>query len=196
MGSPSTTVSAFGRRLEAALSNYVPTDPRELHFRERMLELGRHAHASERQHFEPGHFTASAFVLSPERDSVLLIFHRKLHKWLQPGGHIEPGDASPLDSARREVEEEVGLSASDLATPTESIFDIDIHPIPARANEPAHEHFDVRFVFVASTRLFAAAPEVVDAKWVAVHAVSRSTDDESVLRAIRKLDAFRIQAGP
>lgn len=187
---PSPTNSPFARSLRAALIAYVPVDVRERHYRERMLDLARTPRALERDHFDPGHFTASAFVLSPERDAVLLIFHRKLRKWLQPGGHIEARDASALESARREVEEEVGLASLDLGTPNEAIFDIDIHPIPARAAERTHEHFDLRFVFVAPTRTFSAAPEVVDARWIALDDVSRSIDDESVLRAIRKLVAL------
>jgi len=180
----------FAAEIESALRLYEPTDPRERVFLDRMRELNRHPDAHVRHHFEPGHFTASAFILSPDRDSVLLIFHKKLGKWLQPGGHVDPGDASPLGTAEREVLEEVGLH--DLTSPPSaaSVFDIDVHPIPARATEPAHEHFDLRFLFVAPSRDFDTTSEVGGAKWVRLLELPRVTDDESVLRAIRKIQGF------
>lgn len=169
-----------------ALRDYRPSDPREAGFRERMLALLDARAPLARSHFEPGHLTASAFVLSPERDAVLLIFHKKLGIWVQPGGHIEPGDVDLAAAARREVAEEVGL---ELSGPEGRIFDIDIHAIPARKDEPAHEHFDVRFCFQAPTRAFAASDEVADARWVALAEAEQVTTDESVLRAVRKLRA-------
>jgi len=180
------TTRRFARALDALLSAYDPGDAREIEFRKRMLELNREPRAVERTHFDPGHFTASAFVLSPNHDAVLLIFHRKLEKWLQPGGHIEGTDASPEASARREILEEVGLS--DLALPEgPSLFDIDIHAIPARPREPEHQHFDLRFLFQATSARFSATHEVADARWAALSEVSRVTRDESVLRAVRKI---------
>ena len=177
----------FLSRVEALLSDYTPVDPSEAAFRRRMLALAQRPRALERDHFDPGHFTVSAFVLSPRRDDVLLIFHKKLTRWLQPGGHVESIDAHPCDTARREVLEEVGIASTSLDTPGGSVFDIDIHPIPARPSEPAHEHFDLRFLFVAESRDFARTAEVADAKWVPLVELPRTTTDESVLRAVRKL---------
>jgi 8-oxo-dGTP pyrophosphatase MutT (NUDIX family) len=168
-----------------AISAYQPHEAREITFRERMLELLRLQAPFSRAHFTPGHLTASAFVISPAADELLLIFHRKLGIWVQPGGHIEAGDASLLDAARREVAEEVGLELG--ADVTGSVFDIDIHAIPARKDEPAHEHFDVRYCFHAPTRDFVASDEVADARWVELAKIEQLTTDESVLRAARKL---------
>jgi 8-oxo-dGTP pyrophosphatase MutT (NUDIX family) len=135
--------------------------------------------------YAPGHFTASAFVLSPERSDLLLIHHRKLGLWLQPGGHVEPDDASALDAARREVLEEVGIA--ELALEQHGLFDVDVHAIPARKDALAHEHFDVRFLFRAPSRAFAAGAEVLSARWAKLDEIERSGTDESVLRAVRKL---------
>lgn len=163
---------------------YLPDDPREQGYRQRMLSLLQATAATSRAHFTPGHLTASGFVLSPERDAVLLILHKKLGIWVQPGGHIDQADASLGAAARREVEEEVGLT---LAAAPAKIFDLDIHAIPARKDEPAHEHFDVRYCFHSPTRDFVPSDEVAGARWAELTKIDQLTSDESVLRAVRKL---------
>lgn len=168
-----------------AIGDYQPSDPRERGFQQRMLELLALPAPTSRQQFVPGHLTASAFVLSPERDAVLLILHKKLQLWLQPGGHIEADDVSLLAAAHREVAEEVGLALP--ASVTGAVFDLDIHTIPARKDEPAHEHFDVRFCFHSPTLAFAINDEVVDARWAPLARIDQLTTDESVLRVARKL---------
>jgi 8-oxo-dGTP pyrophosphatase MutT (NUDIX family) len=153
-----------------------------------MLELLRSlGDPFSRDHFDPGHFTASAFVLSPGADELLMILHGRLHKWLQPGGHVEPDDASLLDSARREVAEETGLAETTLGEAGAAIFDIDVHPIPAKKNEPAHHHFDVRFLLRATTSEVTLGNEVRDVRWMPLERVPELQTDESVLRAVARL---------
>jgi 8-oxo-dGTP pyrophosphatase MutT (NUDIX family) len=177
-------------RLEAVreqLSGYRAADATEASYVARMIALTLSTQACERSHFVPGHFTASAFVLSPDRRDLILIHHKKLGIWVQPGGHVEPTDAGLVSAARREVAEEVGLGELDSFAKDSALFDVDIHSIPARKSEPAHEHFDARFAFVARTRDFARTEEVADVRWVPLARVSETTADESVLRAARKL---------
>ena len=177
------------------LSAYVPADEREREFVVRMQELVLQDAPFQRQSFAPGHFTASAFVLDPSRLSLLLILHKKLGLWLQPGGHVEPADDRAFTAARREVAEETGIGELSPLLAGEQIFDVDIHRIPARREEPAHEHFDVRFAFVAGSRALAENDEVADARWVPLAEVARVTGDESVLRAVRKLLELAIVLG-
>ena len=121
-------------------------------------------------------------------DRVLLAHHRKLGLWLQPGGHSD-GDSDTLAVTLREAYEESGLEVRAL---DESIFDLDVHPIPARGREPAHHHFDVRFLVRAEDDRFRASAESYALAWVSAEGVAALTDRESVLRMARKWLARRV----
>jgi 8-oxo-dGTP pyrophosphatase MutT (NUDIX family) len=134
-----------------------------------------------------GHLTGSGFVLDAARAHVLLLHHRRLDRWLQPGGHGE-GEVEPRLIALREIEEETGLAASDLEPfPDERILDVDVHRIPARPGEPEHAHLDLRYGFVARER---ASPRLSHEsralRWVPLDALPADADD-SLRRAVRKL---------
>jgi 8-oxo-dGTP pyrophosphatase MutT (NUDIX family) len=130
-----------------------------------------------------GHITASAWVLDDRREHVLLIHHRKLDRWLQPGGHAD-GDADALAVAQREVLEETGLETQPISP---LIFDLDAHLIPARGSEPAHYHYDIRFLLSpkAGSRLH-ANEEVHTAEWVHLSQVKSRANERSILRMVEK----------
>jgi ADP-ribose pyrophosphatase YjhB (NUDIX family) len=172
--------------VRALLTQLVPHDAEEAEHQRRMLALcDSEADPRRRDHFMPGHFTASAFIVSPSEDALLLIFHAKLKRWLQPGGHIEPDDVDLLAAARREAAEECGLSQLALLAPTP--FDVDVHDIPPLKTDPAHAHFDVRFLFRAPSLAFHAASDAKDARWVPLAQVNLELSDRSVMRAVEKL---------
>ncbi len=145
-----------------------------------------------------GHLTGSGFVLDAARETVLLLHHGKLKRWLQPGGHGE-GELEPREIALREVEEETGLGRASLralrpdGAPADqvAIFDVDIHTIPARPNEPAHEHLDLRFAWIAQP---GAAPRLSEESralgWFPLDAPPAGADP-AMLRAFAKLKASR-----
>ena len=115
-------------------------------------------------------------------ERVLLAHHRKLGRWLQPGGHSD-GDPDTLAVALREAREESGLEVRALDN---AIFDIDVHGIPACGCEPAHLHFDVRFLVQAAHDRFRVSDESHALAWVPAVGPDALTDEESVLRITRK----------
>lgn len=166
------------------INNYEPDgDETSLDVARQALGTGRPMWP--RTEFDPGHFTASGFVLSPDRTSILLIHHGRLHRWLQPGGHIEPDDATVEAAARREVAEETGLTAMNRVG--SSLIRIDAHPIPGRAEEPAHVHIDLGVGFVASSDEIAAVEEVLDARWVPIADLDDYAADTATRRAAATL---------
>lgn len=153
------------------------------------LLAGAAEQAFRRDHLAPGHFTASGFVVGPDGQSLLLIFHRKLQRWLQPGGHFELGDEDHLTAARREVAEEVGLSELEVLSP---LYDLDVHAIPANAKEGEHLHFDLRVLFRSKSALVAASDEVLAARYFTLDELTTGGSaqvgsDESVIRIARRL---------
>jgi 8-oxo-dGTP pyrophosphatase MutT (NUDIX family) len=138
-----------------------------------------------RSEFDPGHFTASGFVLSPDHKSLLLILHGKLGRWLQPGGHIESDDFSVEAAARREIEEETGLGA--ILRMDAGLARIDAHEIPARGTEPEHVHIDLAVGFVAQTDVLGPIDEVLDARWVPLEELADYNVDDAVLNGIHGL---------
>ena len=150
--------------------------------------VAAHQNAFERA-LQTGHVTASAWIVDASRTRALLTHHRKLGKWLQLGGHAD-GDPDVRRAALREAREESGLTSLRFAQ--DGIYDVDIHPIPARPGEPAHEHFDVRFAFEADPdEPLVVTAESKDLAWIPLDALSAHSADESVLRLARKTNTLR-----
>ena len=134
--------------LEAILAIHQTSDPREELDRLRMVTFAQTHHDPFDRSITEGHFTGSGLVMSEGGAQVLLLHHIKLLRWLQPGGHAETGETLGEDVASREVAEETGLWPRLHGTAPRP-FDVDIHTIPARRLDPAHEHLDLRYLFLA-----------------------------------------------
>jgi len=134
-----------------------------------------------RRELSTGHLTGSAWLVSADGARVLLTHHRKLGLWLQLGGHAD-GDADLARVALREAEEESGLR--DLVIEG-GIFDLDCHEIPARSAEPAHLHYDVRFVVRATgSEEFAVSEESHALAW---REIADIVDDSSMDTSVRRM---------
>jgi 8-oxo-dGTP pyrophosphatase MutT (NUDIX family) len=132
------------------------------------------------------HVTASTVITHPSGQQALLRYHRKLERWLQPGGHVEPEDASVFDAALREAREETGIH--DFRAPFgDRILDLDVHDIPGGVLQPPHRHYDVRFLLVAPPHAPASEPHRT--RWVGTDDVVVGTEP-SLARAVAKAGSW------
>lgn len=151
--------------LSSHLANYQPFDEKEARDKDRSIHLlNKFGQAAFDRDNMAGHFTASSIILNQDRDKILLILHRKLNKWLQPGGHCD-GNTDTFDVARTEVMEEIGLSADDFVT-AKTIFRVDIHEFNFN-DVPIHDHYDIRYVSIIDqdVELTKNDREVIDLRW-------------------------------
>lgn len=150
-------------RLRRIVSEHAPADDDEARHREAMLNwLASANRPLDRDCFAPGHATGSALVVSPDGSHVLLVLHRRLGRWLQPGGHAEPDDAGLAMTAARETLEETGVPVDAGGA---RLLDLDVHRIPAHGGAPSHLHFDFRYLFRQAQRTPTAGEGVTAARW-------------------------------
>jgi 8-oxo-dGTP pyrophosphatase MutT (NUDIX family) len=122
------------------LQLHVAGDAREEADRCAMVRIARELKQPLSREEPSAHFTASAFVIDSLGARTCLVQHAKLGRVLQPGGHVEEGDASLEEAALREAREETSLEVELHATA----------PRPFDLGEPAHWHLDVRYLVVGS----------------------------------------------
>ena len=168
--------------LTQSIQAYTAIFPKEEEYKSEFLTLIQDEDCFLRSRLA-GHLTASCWVLD-DNGQVLLLHHKKLNKWLQPGGHAD-GEEDLLAVAKKELEEETGLVHFSVNT---EIFDLDIHTIPQRKNVPEHFHYDVRFLFIATDPdEIQKNHESTDLKWVKLTAVNElCRGEESILRMVKK----------
>jgi len=175
--------------LLAELSAFVPADAREAD----SLERTRHLLSASKDPFAReniDHVTGSAIVARPDGSAFLLVHHRRLDRWLQPGGHVEPGDRSVFETARREAREETGVAARETRF-GRRVLDVDTHPIPPHKDRPAHVHYDIRYLLTASgDPVTPQKAEVRGAAWFTLEEALSAGVDDSLARALVKARRF------
>jgi 8-oxo-dGTP pyrophosphatase MutT (NUDIX family) len=144
-----------------AVASRDPVDGREADSCRRCLgELDRLAAPFDR-HADPIHVTGSGIVVRP--GGILLLRHRRLGIWVQPGGHLEPGEA-PWEAARRETGEETGLHVRLAGGPAPDLLHVDVHDAAS-----GHTHLDLRYLLTVDgdDRPRPPAEESQDVAWYA-----------------------------
>lgn len=146
-------------------------------------------------------FVASAIVLNQAKSKVLMVFHKKMNKWLFPGGHLENNEL-PHEAVVREVQEETGVQAyvvnsgneleirNGIETQLPAPYCILHEVIPATSKEPEHKHVDFIYVMKClsdDAPLQKAEEEVSEVKWFSKNEVMISDTFDGVKRICRKV---------
>lgn len=137
----------------------------------------------------PHHATASSVVFDETLTRTLLVFHGKGRFWVQPGGHMEDGDASVTDAALRELREETGIAAVPTAP---LVYDLDHHALSSRFGRCA-SHFDIGVAMIADPELaLTVSDESADVRWWPVDALPAEAPEQLAPRLRGLLE--RLQA--
>ncbi|MCP3058366.1 NUDIX hydrolase [Myxococcus sp. K38C18041901] len=174
--------------LRELLSRHVPGDDRERQDLERMRQHAATLASPFSRAQLTAHFTGSAVVVDPQGERVVMVLHGKLHRWLQPGGHADPVDGGDMEAtALREAREETGCRVV-LHPTAPRPLDVDVHTIPARRDEPEHQHLDVRYLVVAEDPASLAHDphESSGAQWLTWDEALARADEAPLQRMLEK----------
>ena len=182
-------------KIEKIVNDYLEYYPEEKDNMFKLIELINHnkeniSNLFNRKNFE-GHITASGFIYCLSEDKLLLLEHKSLNRFLQPGGHVEKDDSEMISTAKREILEETGIKDLESVSISDDVnvpFDINSHFIPAnpKKQEDGHYHHDFRYLFVVDKveDITIDYNESNDYKWVSV---SDLLNDERFGLTIKKI---------
>jgi len=172
------------KNLKQLLKIYIQKNPYEVNAIKMLNFFDNHDGCFEKDNL-PGHFTGSAWVISPDKNKILMTHHKKLNMWLQLGGHAD-GEKDLKSVALKEAKEESGFNNFSILS--EEIFDLDIHKIEPMNEEPEHLHYDVRFLLEAdpNEQNIIISEESHDVKWIHLDDVLEYNSEESISRMVKK----------
>jgi 8-oxo-dGTP pyrophosphatase MutT (NUDIX family) len=171
--------------IDDVLSEYRPCDEGEAADVARIRQL---AQTDDPWRAMPLHVTASAVIVHPPTRRALLRWHQRQQAWLQVGGHGEPGESDPVEVALREGAEETGL-ADLIPWPDARLVHAVIVPVPAKDDDPAHEHADLRFL-LSTSEPERARPErpVAQLRWLSLADAQAATSEANLRETLRRVE--------
>ncbi|WP_236710487.1 NUDIX domain-containing protein [Streptomyces sp. 150FB] len=187
--SMATAMDEAGRHVAEALSGYTARDAAEAADVARVRALVSDI-ADPWPRTIPLHVTASAVIVHPGSGRVLLRWHEHMRSWLHVGGHGDPGESDPLVVALREGAEETGLT--DLTPwPDSSLVQVVVVSVPAKGDEPAHEHADLRYVLATDTPEAARAERPgAPLRWLLPEEARRTASEGNIREALARVETL------
>lgn len=177
------------KNLTRTFSHHTPLDEKEKSDVNDLLEfISRYPNPFDRTISE-GHITGSGVVISWNGDKVLLLHHKKLKRWQQPGGHAEVGEETGETVALREAKEETGIEGLLPHPVFEGMLHLDKHRIPEFGKEPAHFHYDLRYILVAppGVHIKRQIEETNDLRWFSFDELESLNLDSTLLQLLNKV---------
>jgi 8-oxo-dGTP pyrophosphatase MutT (NUDIX family) len=172
------------------LYSHIPFNDAESCSVSRFISFVKSTHSCFERTNIDGHVTVSIWLLNSSLDKTLLTHHKKFNVWLQLGGHAD-GDFDVFRVGLKEAQEESGLKDIFFLL-NGSIFDVDVHEIPAHKDVPFHYHYDVRFL--ASTSQHESeikiSEESNDLQWFAYDDPCFPVSSHSLVRMHQKWRIF------
>ncbi len=136
-----------------------------------------------------GHLTASALVVDATGQHVLLTLHPRVGRWVQLGGHCEPGDATLRDAALREATEESGIVGLSIAAEP---LHVDVHPVTCSLGVPTR-HLDVRYLVHAPAGAVAVrSAESDDLRWWPIDALPPEADTLAAMTTLASVQRLEL----
>ena len=179
------------KNLKQLLKTYIQKNPYEVSAIKMLNFFDNYDSCFEKDNL-PGHFTGSAWIISPNKNKILMTHHKKLNMWLQLGGHAD-GEKDLKSVAIKEAKEESGFNNFSILS--EEIFDLDIHNIEPMNEEPKHLHYDVRFLLEAdpNEQNIIISEESHDVKWIHLDDVLKYNSEESIFRMVEKTKKLKLK---
>ena len=179
------------KNLKQLLKTYIQKYPYEVNAIKMLNFFDNHDDCFEKDNL-PGHFTGSAWVISPDKNKILMTHHKKLNMWLQLGGHAD-GEKDLKSVAIKEAKEESGFNNFSILS--EEIFDLDIHKIEPMSENPEHLHYDVRFLLEADPKKqnIIISEESHDVKWIHLDDVLEYNSEASISRMVEKTKKLKLK---